>query len=260
MLPVCRSASAILIAGALLAAALAASLLAGRLRLPGLVLFLAVGMLVGSDVIGLLDSAATSRTTKLAEAVGVIALGADPVRGRPGRRLARDPPRAAARRRPRRAGHAHHGHRHRARGRLAARELSTLEGLLIGAIISSTDGAAVFSLLRGSGLRRRLERTLEGEAGFNDPIAVLLVLGFIDWIKIPDYGLSDMLGLFAQQLGIGLVVGLAVGLARGAGVRAGAPQLARALSGRVARDAGGRVRRRGRTCAARSSSPPIWRA
>src|SRR5215216_269881 len=88
---------------------------------------------------------------------------------------------------------------------------STLEGLLVGSIVASTDGAAVFSLLRGSGLRKRLERTLEGEAGFNDPIAVLLVLGFIDWIKRPDYGLVDMLGLFVQQLGLGLVAGVAVG-------------------------------------------------
>ena len=50
-----------------------------------------------------------------------------------------------------------------------------LEGLLLGAILSSTDGAAIFAILRGSTLRRRLARTLEGEAGFNDPVAVLLV-------------------------------------------------------------------------------------
>src|SRR5215207_4601234 len=88
---------------------------------------------------------------------------------------------------------------------------SLVEGLLLGSIVASTDGAAVFSLLRGAGLRRRLERTLEGEAGFNDPIAVLLVLGFIEWVKEPDYGVADMLVLFAQQLGIGLVAGVAVG-------------------------------------------------
>src|SRR5215213_4213273 len=81
---------------------------------------------------------------------------------------------------------------------------STVEGLLLGSIVASTDGAAVFSLLRGSGLRKRLERTLEGEAGFNDPIAVLLVLGFIEWALHPDYGVPDMLLLFAQQLGIGV--------------------------------------------------------
>ena len=49
--------------------------------------------------------------------------------------------------------------------------------MLLGAIISSTDGAAIFALLRESTLRRRLARTLEGEAGFNDPVAVLLVVG-----------------------------------------------------------------------------------
>ena len=48
-------------------------------------------------------------------------------------------------------------------------DLSTLEGLLLGAIISSTDGAAIFALLRGSTLRRRLARTLEGEAGLQRP-------------------------------------------------------------------------------------------
>ena len=62
-------------------------------------------------------------------------------------------------------------------------DLSTLEGLLLGSIISSTDGAAIFALLRGSTLRRKLARTLEAEAGFNDPVAVLLVIGFIDWIR-----------------------------------------------------------------------------
>jgi cell volume regulation protein A len=89
--------------------------------------------------------------------------------------------------------------------------LSTLEGLLLGSIIASTDGAAIFALLRGSTLRRKLARTLEGEAGFNDPVAVLLVIGFIDWIQKPGYGLGDMAILFVEELGIGAIVGIAVG-------------------------------------------------
>ena len=69
-------------------------------------------------------------------------------------------------------------------------DIDLLAGLLLGSIAATTDTAAVFSVLRGSGLRRRLARTLEAESGFNDPVAILLVLGFIDWIKTPGYGLS----------------------------------------------------------------------
>ena len=196
----------ILIVGALLAVALAASLVAGRLRVPGLVLFLGVGMVIGSDGLGLIHFDDFS----LAETVGVIALALILFEGgltagwgeirpvlRPAIGLALPGTLITA-----------------VVTGLAASLLfgfSMLEGLLLGAIISSTDGAAVFSLLRGAGLRKRLERTLEGEAGFNDPIAVLLVLGFIEWILHPDYGLADMLGLFAQQLLLGVVAGAAIG-------------------------------------------------
>ena len=90
-------------------------------------------------------------------------------------------------------------------------DLDLLDGLLVGSIIASTDGAAIFAVLRSSSLKKRLARTLEAEAGFNDPVAVLLVLGFIEWIKQPDYGLVDMLWLFVRQLGIGTAVGVGVG-------------------------------------------------
>src|SRR4029079_18050423 len=60
----------ILVAGALLAAALAASLLAGRIRVPGLVLFLGLGMLIGSDGLGCMDF----EDFELAESIGVVAL------------------------------------------------------------------------------------------------------------------------------------------------------------------------------------------
>ena len=71
-------------------------------------------------------------------------------------------------------------------------DLSTLEGLLIGSAVAATDSAAIFAVLRGSHLRKRLARALEGESGLNDPVALLLVTGFIDWIQMPDYGLGDM--------------------------------------------------------------------
>jgi cell volume regulation protein A len=192
----------ILVAGVLLAVALGASLVAGRLRVPGLVLFLAVGMVVGSWI----DFA----DYEVAEAIGVLALSLILFEGGlaagwqeirpvlvPALSLAVFGTLITA-----------------MVAGLAASWLfgfTTLDGLLLGSIIASTDGAAVFALLRGSRLRRRLARTLEGESGFNDPVAVLLVLGFIEWIQHPDYGVADLVLLFVQQMGIGLAAGLLIG-------------------------------------------------
>ena len=199
---------AILAGGALLAAALVSSLLAGRVRVPGLVLFLGLGMLLGSDGLGFIDFS----DYETARIVGIVALalilfegglaaGFEEIRPvlAPASALAVVGTLVTA-----------------VVAGLAAAwlfDLTVLEGLLLGSILSSTDGAAIFAVLRGSTLRRRLARTLEGEAGFNDPVAVLLVLGFIDWIQKPGYGLVDMLVTFTAEIGIGLVVGLAVGWA-----------------------------------------------
>jgi cell volume regulation protein A len=89
--------------------------------------------------------------------------------------------------------------------------LSLLEGLLLGSILAATDGAAIFAVLRGSTLRRRVARTLEGEAGLNDPVAVLLVIGFSAWITTDGYNLLDMLRAFAVELSVGAVAGIVVG-------------------------------------------------
>ena len=88
---------------------------------------------------------------------------------------------------------------------------STKEGLLVGSIIAATDGAAIFAVLRESTLRRRLARALEGEAGLNDAIAVLLVLACIDWIMDPHYGVGDALVLFVRELGVGVGIGVVTG-------------------------------------------------
>jgi cell volume regulation protein A len=196
----------ILIAGALMAAGLAASLLATRVRVPGLILFLAVGMLVGSDGLGWIDFA----DYELARDIGVIALILILFEGGLTAGLAEIRPVLGAA-----LSLAVVGTLLTAviTGLAAAWlfDLSTLEGLLLGSILAPTDAAAVFAMLRGSTLRRKLAQTLEGEAGMNDPVAVLLVLGFIDWIEEPGYGLADMLAAFVVELGIGLVVGVALG-------------------------------------------------
>jgi cell volume regulation protein A len=196
----------ILVAGALITAGLAASLGADRVRVPSLVALLALGMVVGSDGFGWI----AFNDYGLARSVGVIALGLILFEGglTSGLREIRPVlvPAAVL---------ATVGTFLTAAviGLVAAwlLDLSLLHGLLLGAILSSTDGAAIFALLRGSTLRRRLARTLEGEAGLNDPVAVLLVLGFSAWITEPGYGLADFLWLFVRQVVIGLAVGLVVG-------------------------------------------------
>src|SRR5689334_128740 len=64
----------ILAAGALLAGGIAASLVAGRLRVPGLLLFLALGMAIGSDGLGLIDFGDTASDFELERTVGIVAL------------------------------------------------------------------------------------------------------------------------------------------------------------------------------------------
>ena len=86
-------------------------------------------------------------------------------------------------------------------------------GLLLGAIVGSTDAAAVFALLGGGGLRlnERVEATLEVESGLNDPMAVFLTIATIELIRMPGSGFATIAPMFAQQLLVGLAVGWALG-------------------------------------------------
>jgi cell volume regulation protein A len=196
----------ILVTGALLALGIVASLAAGRLRVPGLILFLALGMAIGSDGLGLIvfDDFELTRT------IGVIALALILFEGGltagwseirpvfwPALSLATIGTLITA----------------GLVGVAAAwlLDLPLLYGLLLGAIVSTTDSAAIFSVLRGSNLKRRIARVLEAESGLNDPVAILLVIGFIEWIGQPEYGLADMAVLFVEELGIGAVAGVACG-------------------------------------------------
>jgi cell volume regulation protein A len=112
---------------------------------------------------------------------------------------------------------------------------SLKEGFLLGAILSATDGAAVFALLRGSRVPFRLARVLEGEAGLNDPVAVLLVLEVIKLIAHPGTGVGEAVGFFAQEILVGGVVGIVVGrLASTALLRTGTAPAALTLVGSLA--------------------------
>lgn len=93
-------------------------------------------------------------------------------------------------------------------------DLSLAEGLLIGAIVGSTDAAAVFSLLHTSAVRlnERVTSVLEIESGANDPMAVFLTLSLLHYIQNPEgYDAFQSILFFIQQMGVGALFGIAGG-------------------------------------------------
>ena len=89
--------------------------------------------------------------------------------------------------------------------------VSWLEGMLFGAIVGSTDAAAVFMVLGDMNIKKRLTTTLEAESGSNDPMAVFLTVALIQLIQSPDANYWTLLINFVWQMGIGTIAGLFMG-------------------------------------------------
>ena len=198
----------LLIAGLLLVLSLVASTASNQLGIPALVLFLVIGMLAGSDGPGgiAFDNA------WVAQFVGVVALiyilfsgGLDtnwqhirPVLGS-GLVLANL---GAVFSMLLVGGFA-----------ILAFDFAPLTALLLGAIISSTDAAAVFSVMRtrGVNLKGDLEPLIELESGSNDPIAVFLTIGLTQLLMQPEASLWGLLVTFVLQMVVGALAGYGLG-------------------------------------------------
>ncbi|WP_423130270.1 potassium/proton antiporter [Gaoshiqia sp. Z1-71] len=95
----------------------------------------------------------------------------------------------------------------------AVTDFTIYEGLLLGSIVSSTDSAAVFSILRAKNLalKGNLRPTLELESGSNDPMAYILTIVFTGLIMNPGTSLISIIPMFLQQLLLGGLLGLIFG-------------------------------------------------
>jgi cell volume regulation protein A len=88
-------------------------------------------------------------------------------------------------------------------------KFSFLEGMLLGSIVSSTDAAAVFAILRSKriSLRSPLKPLLEFESGSNDPMAVFLTIGFISLLAEKSTNVAYLIPKFILDMGMGAIVG-----------------------------------------------------
>lgn len=93
-------------------------------------------------------------------------------------------------------------------------DFTIYESLLLGSIVSSTDAAAVFSILRSKSLalKTNLRPTLELESGSNDPMAYVLTIAFLTLVINQDKSFLSIIPLFLQQMILGGILGIAFGV------------------------------------------------
>lgn len=97
---------------------------------------------------------------------------------------------------------------------LISGKLLLMESMLLAAVMSSTDSASVFSILRSksTGLKQRLRPLLELESGSNDPMAYMLTILLIQVIQTGDVSIWGAVWMFVKQMSVGLVAGYLLGM------------------------------------------------
>lgn len=200
----------ILVGSVLLLIGVILSKFSARLGMPVLVTFLALGMLSGSDGIGGIEF----ENYSLAYAIGTVVLAFILFSG------GISTPLSAVRETWRPAGLlATLGVFITAViAGLAATwvlDISLAHGLLLGSIVGSTDASAVFAIFRSGGVyvRRSLADTLEVESGSNDPMAIFMTIGMLQYLTHESTSLIGLLLLLSAQILVGLLVGVLIGMA-----------------------------------------------
>jgi potassium/hydrogen antiporter len=91
--------------------------------------------------------------------------------------------------------------------------ITLMEGMLLGAIVSSTDAAAVFSILRtrNIGLKGNLRPLLEFESGSNDPMAFFLTISFVELVIHPEASIAILIPKFLKGMALGALCGYGFG-------------------------------------------------
>ncbi|MCD7035080.1 potassium/proton antiporter [Metabacillus sp. GX 13764] len=89
--------------------------------------------------------------------------------------------------------------------------LGWLEGMLVGAIVGSTDAAAVFAALGSQNIKTPLRSTLEAESGTNDPMAVFLTVSLLEIIKEQSADILQLVLTFCWEMGVGAIMGILIG-------------------------------------------------
>ena len=200
--------SLLLIGSVLVLASIAITRLSDNLGVPALVLFLAIGMLAGSEGPGgiYFDNAYLSRNIGIVALIFILFAGGLDTHWSQARPVLRSAVSLATLGVLLTASAV-------ALFAVYALELPLLQGLLLGAIISSTDAAAVFSVLRSKNvsLRGTLAPMLEFESGSNDPMAVFLTVALLQFGIGHVHSVGGLLEFFLLQMGLGGVCGIALG-------------------------------------------------